>query len=272
MIFRTRKGSERDYCVIAVTSCKGGIGKSTIAANLSYALSQIGRKVLCVDCDFSNRSLDLFFGCEDRAKFGVSDLVSGRAGPADTVVRLLSDRLFFIPGSSDGTSLFDTDSFSRALGAAVAHSSCDTVIIDTPGASEEILDVCCSVSDAGLIAVSHNPASVRGAEKTGRLLAGYGVGSRYLVINRFDARAVAEGRRLGINSLIDAVNIPLIGVIPDSPKLEAAQESGRTAASVEGDRTRAAAAFAELAARLTGKNIPLMSYLPERRRRILICS
>lgn len=270
MIFNQR--FERSYTVITVTSCKGGTGKSTISANLSAALSGKGRTVLCIDCDYSNRSLDLIFGCTESVRSTVIDLASGNSLPEDTVVSLNEDRLYLIPGPAPGSRLFSADEFRLCVEKAAAFCGCDTVLIDTPGSADAVLGICCSVSDAGLIAVNQNPAAVRGAAHTAGLLESFGLSDIYLVINRFDPKPVTEGRLRGINSLIDSVNIPLIGVIPESLALQTAQDRGDLSGSVKGDRSRIFEAFEELAARITGDGIPLMSYYPERKRRRLIYS
>ena len=59
-----------------VTSCKGGVGKSTVAANLAAALALEGHRTLLIDCDFSNRSLDLILGCEDSVLYDICDLAA----------------------------------------------------------------------------------------------------------------------------------------------------------------------------------------------------
>jgi flagellar biosynthesis protein FlhG len=56
---RRRKSHAR---VIAITSGKGGVGKTNIVANLGYALSRLGKKVLILDADLGLGILDVLLG------------------------------------------------------------------------------------------------------------------------------------------------------------------------------------------------------------------
>lgn len=70
--------------VIAVTSGKGGVGKSNIVANLGLALAQRGLKVLLIDADLGLGNLDILLGLNPR--FTIQDALSLRLKLADVLV------------------------------------------------------------------------------------------------------------------------------------------------------------------------------------------
>ncbi len=254
-----------------ITSCKGGVGKSTVAANLAAAIAKRGKRVLLVDCDFSNRSLDLILGCEENVVYDICDLVTGRSDASRTVVKDERDpHLLFIPAPHFKNDSFTAEQFAEAVQAAASEFLCEFVLIDTPGALDGALPLVAGAADAALIVTSHQPTTVRGAEKTGYQLEDLGVGEQYLIINRFDTKGVLDGATPGLNELIDRTHVQLIGVVPDSKDVEKAQIKGVLATEMRRDRERAEAAFAEIAGRICGEAIPLMSYLPEKKRRKII--
>ena len=268
-----RRREKRAFRTYIVTSCKGGIGKSTVTANLAMAVAARGHNVLMIDCDFSNRSLDLIMGVEDKVVYDICDLVCERSELSRCVIRdSRNENLYFIPAPLVKVDEFSPEKFSAAVIAAAEELKCEYVFIDTPGASDSTLPLVADVADSALIVASHQPTSVRGAEKMGVMLEDFGVPELHLVINRYDGEQVLKGNRPGINSLIDRTHVRLIGVIPDSDTLELEQENGILACQITGDKTGAPVAFEELAARICGERIPLMSFVNEKKRRKLLYS
>ncbi len=269
----TAKSVQQKTKTFLITSCKGGVGKSTVAANIAMAVANHGKRVLLVDCDFSNRSLDLILGCEEEVVYDICDLVTGRA-PASRVVMQdgREGRLNFIAAPHFKKDEFTPEQFAEAVEAAAKEFFCEYVFIDTPGALDGTLPLVARAADGALIVTSHQPTTVRGAEKTGYQLEDLGVKEQYLIINSYDKKGVLDGTSPGLNWLIDHTHVPLIGVIPDSKDLEKAQISGKLACEMRRDREKAREAFDEVARRLCGERIPIMSYLPEKKRRKLLYS
>lgn len=253
---------------VLITSCKGGVGKSTVTANLALALACMDKRVLAVDCDLSNRTLDLLFGCEDAILYDLFDVISGRAPLRDALITdRRSPNLQFLPApfltisdeadKPSGTERDFAEKFGALLRQAADELALDYILIDTPGSAGRLLTLAAAEADAALIIAGHHPAAIRGAEKTGLLLDGCGVPAQYLVVNRFDAAAVLDGRRPGVNAIIDMTRTPILGVIPEDEQLEFGQESGRLYNEAAARNT--AVAFRNIAQRLSGISVPLFT-------------
>src|SRR4030066_1635521 len=85
---------------ITITSGKGGVGKTTITANLGAALAGLGQKVVCIDADIGLRNLDVVLGLENRIVYDLVDVVEGRCRIRQAMIRdKRLPELFLIPAA-----------------------------------------------------------------------------------------------------------------------------------------------------------------------------
>ena len=61
----------------AIASGKGGTGKTSLCAGISTAMAQMGRRVLCIDCDVGLRNLDISLGMSDSCALSFLDVSEG---------------------------------------------------------------------------------------------------------------------------------------------------------------------------------------------------
>ena len=86
--------------IIAVTSGKGGTGKTMFSVNLGAVLADLGRKVLLIDMDMGMRNMDLYLGMESRVVFNILDVMNGVCGLNKAILRVNGfDNLFFMAAS-----------------------------------------------------------------------------------------------------------------------------------------------------------------------------
>ena len=142
--------------IIAVSSGKGGVGKSTVAANLAVALAAEGYKVGLVDADIFGPSMPKMFGCEDASLYMVE--VGGKELIEPVVkygVKLLSIGFFVDP---DSATVWRGPMASNALKQMVEGGfwdELDFMLIDLPpGTSDIHLTLVQTVALSGAIVVS----------------------------------------------------------------------------------------------------------------------
>lgn len=142
--------------IVAVSSGKGGVGKSTVAANLAIALARLGYSVGLLDADIFGPSMPKMFDLEQARPYGVER--DGRTLIEPIVkygVKLLSIGFFVNPETA---TLWRGGMASNALKQLIADAdwgSLDFLIIDTPpGTSDIHLTLLQTLSITGAVIVS----------------------------------------------------------------------------------------------------------------------
>lgn len=142
--------------IIAVSSGKGGVGKSTVAANLAVALAVQGYKVGLVDADIFGPSIPKMFGCEDARPYMTEVEGKEYIVPVEKYgVKLLSIGFFVDPASA---TVWRGPMASNALKQMVEQGfwdELDYMLIDLPpGTSDIHLTLVQTVALSGAIVVS----------------------------------------------------------------------------------------------------------------------
>lgn len=147
--------------IIAVSSGKGGVGKSTVSANLAIALARLGYKVGLLDTDIFGPSMPKMFGVEEEKPYAVEKGGRQLICPIEKYgVKLLSIGFFVNP---DTATLWRGSMATNALKQLIADADwgeLDYFILDTPpGTSDIHLTLLQTLSITGTVIVS-TPQSV----------------------------------------------------------------------------------------------------------------
>ena len=147
---------------ITITSGKGGVGKSTISANLAYALSQYGYKVALFDADIGLANLDIILNVQP--KHNILDVLKGKAEFKDILIEI-NKNLILIPGESGEEILNfnDKELIERFLKELDSFNSLDFLIIDTgAGIGESVRSFINASTDTIVITVP-DPSAIMDA-------------------------------------------------------------------------------------------------------------
>ncbi len=180
--------------VLAITSGKGGVGKTNIAANLAICLAASRKKVLLIDADLSLGNLDIVMGVH--SKYNISHLLNGQKN-IEEIIYTGPEGLGIICGASGLEDLANIDEFRRhrlLRELSRLQNDFDVIVIDTAAGISKLVVGFCLAADHILLVTTPEATAMTDAYAMIKLL----IINRYfkrisLIVNM--ASTIAEGKR-----------------------------------------------------------------------------
>lgn len=238
--------------VIAVASGKGGVGKSTVAANLALALAQSGHRTGLCDCDIYGPSVALMFGGNERPTADEENRIIpiNRYG-----VALMSMGFLLDDGSPAVLRGPMVTRYTQQFLRQVAWGELDILVLDLPPGTGDIqLTIVQTVALSGAVIVT-TPQEVALIDarkaiamfgKTNVPVLGIVENMSYFLCpgdgKRYDIFGTGGGRREA-----ERLRVPLLGEIPIEPLVRESGDTGRPAVAAH-PKSAAAGVFRTIAA------------------------
>lgn len=239
--------------VISISSGKGGVGKTTLVANLAFKYSQMGKKVLLFDGDMGMANIDIFFGM--RSQGTIHDVLQGEKTMQEIMLEV-SPHIFLIPGGSGIADLQNLDNFTRRTLVESVNTlpqDFDIMLIDTsPGLGENVLYFN-SAAETKVMVITPDPSSLADAYALIKVLNKKHKENKFsLICNQ--VKDEVDGLRL-YQKFSDVANkflnigLDYIGSVPQDPMLRMNNQMQRLVVKHEPNSV-SAQAISQLAPRL----------------------
>ncbi len=194
-IRKMRQIKPKPVRVIAVTSGKGGVGKTNLSVNLGVALSQMGRRVALLDADMGLANVDILLGLSP--KYNLSHVLQGEKSLEDIMLTGPAG-LKVIPASSGVQQMSELSAIEQA-GVIRAFSeidkNLDVLIVDTAaGISSSVVNFARACQEI-IVVVCDEPTSLTDAYAYIKLLnRDYGINKFHIVANM--VQSIQQGQQL----------------------------------------------------------------------------
>lgn len=248
--------------IIVITSGKGGVGKTTVTANLGMAIARLGRRVALVDADFGLRNLDLLLGLENRVVYTAVDVLAGQCRLDQALVKdKRQEGVVLLPAAQSRTKeVVSPDQMKKLVGALAEKY--EYVMIDSPAGIEMGFQNAIAAAKEALIVTTPEIAAVRDADRVVGLLEAQGIKRIHLIVNRLKPAMVQADQMMSVQDVQEILAIPLIGVIPDDERVIVSSNRGEPLVLAE-HVSLPGIAVNNIARRLQGEQIPFLDLMAE---------
>ncbi len=197
--------------IIAVIGGKGGIGKTTLTSNLTYALSNMGEDVIAIDANMTTPNLGIHFGMPLSNK-SLHDVLKGNM-KLKNVIHTHPHGFKFIPSSISTNALRGVDASKLSNVTFNLTGQADYVIMDcAAGLGREAMSAI-DAADEILIVTNPDMPSVADALKTADIANKMKKNVIGVVVNKRKGKK----HEMTIGSIKELMELPVIASIPDDP-------------------------------------------------------
>ncbi len=200
---------------IVITSGKGGVGKTTIAVNLSALLAQKGQRVILCDAAFGLNNVDVAMGVEQLVLYDIVDVIEGRCRAKQALVRHPDYGNLYLLGSSHAAPERYVSPQAVKVVLDTLAPQFDFIIIDCPAGMDESFHRAVATADEAIVVTTPQISAIRDADKIITLLKSYQLKELSFVLNMVRGDLLISEDCLTPKEVAQLLKTPLLGVLPE---------------------------------------------------------
>lgn len=201
--------------IIVITSGKGGVGKTTVTANIGLGLANLNKKVVVVDTDIGLRNLDVVLGLENRIVYNLIDVIEGSCRMKQALIRdKHCENLYLLPSAQtrDKTSVKPEQMVKLTKDLAEEF---DYILLDCPAGIEQGFKNAIAGANRAVVVTTPEVSAIRDADRIIGLLQANQMPKIELIINRLRMDMIQKGEMMSVEDVSEILAVDLLGAVPD---------------------------------------------------------
>ena len=204
---------------IVVTSGKGGVGKTTVAAMLAAQLARRGQSVVLCDADFGLNNVDVVCGVENFVTYDVVDVIEGRCRAKQALVRHPDFSNLHILTSCHSAPERYVSPQSLKIVLDALSPQFDFILIDCPAGIDEGFHRAVACADEAIVVTTPHVSALRDADKVITLLKSYHLQTLSLVVNKVRGDLLLYGDCLTPSEIEKLLKVSVSGILPEEYRI-----------------------------------------------------
>ncbi|MGN0398932.1 MAG: septum site-determining protein MinD [Blautia sp.] len=243
--------------IIVITSGKGGVGKTTVTANLGLGLAKLNKKVVVVDTDIGLRNLDVVLGLENRIVYNLIDVIEGSCRMKQGLIRdKQCENLFLLPSAQTKDKTAVTPEQMIKLTQDLCEEF-DYILLDCPAGIEQGFKNAIAGANRAIVVTTPEVSAIRDADRIIGLLQANEMPEISLIINRLRMDMIRRGEMMSVEDVTEILAVDLIGAIPDDEAVVIATNQGEPLC---GQDSLSGQAFSNICRRIAGEDVPFLDF------------
>ncbi|MEG0264376.1 MAG: septum site-determining protein MinD [Erysipelotrichaceae bacterium] len=243
---------------IAITSGKGGVGKSSVCVNLGMVLASLGKRVCLIDVDLGLKNLDVMLGLENRVLYDLKDAMEGRCPLNKAILRDKREPNLYLLPACKSVNLKEFYGEDLKLVVTELKKNFDFILLDTPAGIESGFSHSIACADQVILVTTLDITAVQDADRIIGILMKEDIDKIQLVVNRMNPHYIEKGISIKLKDALDWLSIDLLAYVFDD---ENVMRSNNRGIPLSLDKHSSIyECFEVMAKRLLGETIALPKY------------
>ena len=243
---------------IAITSGKGGVGKSSTIINIGMILAQKGFRVCLIDMDLGLKNLDVMMGLEHRMIYDLKDVMDGKCPLSRAMIQdKRESSLYLLPACKT----IHIETFQgKHLKEIVEQlkTQFDFVLLDTPAGIESGFIHAIGCVSRVILVTTLDVTALQDCDRIIGILMKEGIEEMSFIVNRMNVKLIEKGVCISLEEAKQWLAIGFLGYVFDDEEMQRSNNHG--APAVLHRSSQLYACFESIVQRMLGEYVPLPKY------------